>query len=265
MVVMSVILETWVALAFFCLMPVTGLIVYALHRNGPRRLLVDRPSDYNRLVLNRPLEPRRRASDLRAPITRVSHMALRVLILGQWAMALAAAALVDWNAYCITFWVVVCITTFAYAIPPEYEAREWTTACGLKLTRFRTVVSSRRALLNAIIGLNPDSFAYNSETEQDDRSVFAPGALRWVDPILKDGPARIAWEVETRRMMADEPDRFEGKALDAFEAEQALLAEPDAKYTGTRDYWKDYIPEGMYVAAKMRRVAKLSGRRVIRV
>jgi hypothetical protein len=170
MIAMSVILETYISLAFLILMPMTGTVVMLLYGINPRRLLINSASQFNRLVLvtqhenamdwtifygestivncllNWPLEPV--GPKKRATHTVALRMILRVFIVGQWALALAAAATQDWNAYFICFWISLCIFVHAYIIPPPGEAKEWMNSCaGIRMERYRTVLSSRRALL----------------------------------------------------------------------------------------------------------------------
>jgi hypothetical protein len=51
MIAMSVILQTYISLTFLILMPVTGSVVFVLYGINPRHLLVNKASDFNRLIL----------------------------------------------------------------------------------------------------------------------------------------------------------------------------------------------------------------------
>ncbi|KAI1503891.1 hypothetical protein F5X99DRAFT_79268 [Biscogniauxia marginata] len=280
MVVMSGILQTWLSLAFLILMPITGSVVLLLHGSNPRRLLVEKPTRWNRLVLvaehenttdwiafygeatiinsllNRPLQPL--GSEERSALTIVLRMILRVLILGQWAIALGAAAVKDWNAYFITFWIAFCIFMQAYVMPPETGAKEWMKSyAGIQFKRYHTTLSSRRALLNTIIALNPDTFSLLPGTQQEDRDKFAPKAMRWIDPILVTGPERVEWEEATLKAMNDitmhcSPGETKVPGGNAPSAEW--------KEEYKKEFWAPFILEGIYMAATLKKEAKLPGR-----
>ncbi|KAI0158320.1 hypothetical protein GGR57DRAFT_510489 [Xylariaceae sp. FL1272] len=224
MIMMSGILQTWLSLAFLALMPLTGVVVFMLHGSNPRSLLVEKSTRWNRLILvaehenatdwiafygestivnsllNRQFKPLGPVKGPSASITL--RMILRVLILGQWAIALGAAAIKDWNAYFITFWISFCIFMQAYVMPPEKGARQWMKSyAGIKLERYSTTLSSRRALLNTIIALNPDTFALLPGGTTEDRAQFQAQAMKWIDPILVGGLARSRWEDATLEAM----------------------------------------------------------------
>lgn len=285
MVVMSICLQTWLSLAFLVLMPTTGFIVFIIYGNNPRRLLVENKSDYNRLIvvaehenttdwkvfygestvlnnlLNRPLEP----TGSRHWLNHLSllRMVLRLAIVGQWALAIGAACTKNLNAYFITFWILFCVLVHAYAIPPPSQAKAWCESfAGIQLKRYTTVLSSRRALLNTIIALNPDTFALSPSTGLEDRSTFQGGATKWLDRILEPGPSRTKWEHATLEAMNQAPTEFsvEGPAVGIKSDVTFLTTEWNTDYR--QDYWNKFIPEGMYMAALIREKAKLPGRRV---
>ncbi|KAI1162796.1 hypothetical protein F5B18DRAFT_622177 [Nemania serpens] len=278
-VVMSGILRTWLSLAFFVLMPITGATVLALHGSNPRRLLIDKPTKYNRLILvaehenttnwvafygettilnsllNRPLKPL--GSQERPALAAGLRMVLRALILGQWAIALGAAVVKDWNAYFITFWIAFCIFMQAYVMPPEEGAMEWMKSyAGIKIQRHRTTLSTRRALLNTLIALNPDTFALLREKNKEDRDKFAPTAMKWIDPILVEGPERTRWEMATLKAMND-ISKYPTPEKNIAPESIALNAEWKKEYKN--DFWAPFIHEGLYVAAKIKEEAKLPG------
>ncbi|GAP83673.2 putative peptidase family M3 [Rosellinia necatrix] len=281
MIVMSGILQTWLSLAFLVLMPITGIVVFALHGRNPRRLLVEKPTPWNRLVLvaehenttdwvafygestiinsllNRPLKPL--SSQDRPALAAGLRMTLRVLILGQWAIALGAAAVKDWSSYFITFWIAFCIFMQAYGMPPDQGAKKWMKSyAGIKIERYCTTVSSRRGLLNTIVALNPDTIALSQGKAQEDRTQFAPGAIKWMDPILAAGPSRAKWETATLEAMnhiAEYSPPEKNKALGVVTPN----AEWKEKYK--HEFWAPFILEGIYLAAKIKEEAKLPGRR----
>lgn len=288
----TVVLRLYFALAFLALMPATGLVVHAMYGGRPRRLLVDDASAYNRLVvvaehmnaadwivvygestlvnslLNRPLEASgpKPASSAIAGVLRV---ALRSLILGQWAMAIAAAATKNWNSFFICFWVVFSISTHAYLIPPTSLAKDWLRSCAkVKLRRYQTQVSSRRALLNTLVALNPDTFPETSAPQGlhgEDRTGFSKEGMRWIDPILKPTHSRTAWEGATREALEElsglTPADLTSELYRSSEV-NFLSAGWNSKYRGKECYWKKFITEGIYVAASIRRHDELFRRKV---
>jgi hypothetical protein len=283
--VMSVILQTWLSLAFIVMMPVTGVVVFTIYGNNPRRLLVNTTSDFNRLIvvaehentanwkvflgestilnslLNRPLELTGSRSWLAyLPLLRTI---LRASILGQWSLALGAASLKDWNAYFITIWIIFCISVHAYVIPPPQEAKYWCeSSAGIQIKRYTTTVSSRRALLNTIIALNPDTFTWMPKLGPEDRTKFQDGAMKWVDRILERGSSRTKWEQATLKAMNQAPRQFslEGPAVNITPDTDFPNKEWKAEYKD--DYWMPFIHEGIYMAALIREKANLPGRRV---
>ncbi|KAI0906491.1 hypothetical protein F4823DRAFT_75919 [Ustulina deusta] len=280
MVVMSGILRTWLSLAFQVLMPITGVVVFMLHGSNPRCLLVEKPTRWNRLVLvaehenttdwvafygestivnsllNRPLKPQ--GSVKRPLVTAGLRMILRVLILGQWAIALGAAAIKDWNAYFITFWISFCIFMQAYVMPPEKGAKQWMKSyAGIKIERYRTTLSSRRALLNTIIALNPDTFALLPGGNKEDRDKFAAEAMKWIDPILVEGPARTKWEKATLEAMNSVIGHSPPRKTTVPES---IAPDAEWKEEYKNEFWAPHVLEGIYLATKIKEEAKLPGR-----
>ncbi|RHZ67142.1 uncharacterized protein CDV56_107392 [Aspergillus thermomutatus] len=290
MIIMSGILQCYLSLAFLVAIPATGLVVSVLFGSRPRRLLVDGHSSYNRLVLvtkhmnhmdwtvfygestivnsllNRPLEhtgatvPPLAASWLR--------VMLRILILGQWGLVIAVAALQEWDAFFITFWLVFCILSHAYILPPSAGAKDWMRFnARIQIERFGTQVSSRRALLNTIVALNPDSFAWSPSKQQEDRTKLDRGGMRWVDPVLAPSDSRSQWEEATRRAMNEAAERYSNAELASSvwheKKGDVLSAKWNSDYpSGSRNYWKPFILEGIHMAAKIRQEAAVPGRTV---
>jgi hypothetical protein len=290
-VVATILLRLYIATAFLALMPATGFIVYAMYGTRPRRLLVNDASAYNRLVvvaehmnsthwtivygestlvnslLNRPLEPinpKGASPKLHGNL----QFLLSVLILGQWAMAIAAAATANWNSFFLCFWVFFCIVIHSYILPPTVQVKDWLKSCAkVELQRYQTQVSSRRALLNTIVALNPDTFAVKFgeklNNKIEDRTQLFQEGMRWIDPILKESDSRTRWEGATREAL-NESSKFslEELATDARHCNEAnqLSSEWNRKYQGRECYWKKFIPEGIYVAAKIRLQGRIPGR-----
>jgi hypothetical protein len=291
----TVIFRFYIATAFLAVMPVTGLVVYAMYGSRPRRLLVNDASEFNRLILvsehmnatdwtavygestilnsllNRPLEPAGRKV-VSPAVLSLLRLLLRILILGQWAMAVGATATQNWNSYFITFWLVFCIFSHAFVITPTNQAKDWLrSSANLELYRYQTQVSSRRALLNTLISLNPDTFAETTGPQgqrTEDRTKLAEQAMRWIDPILKPTEDRTTWETATKEALNEVAgSSLADQTLDVHCSKDAryLSADWHSKYKNRRGedmYWKKFISEGICVAANIRLHAGLPGRRV---
>lgn len=289
MITMSSILRCYLALTFLVVVPLTGSVIFSIYGSKPRGLLVSDSSSYNRLVLvaehmnamdwivfygestivnsllNRPLEPKRPKTS--SSVSSLLHIILRILILGQWALALAASATQNWSSFFISFWVAFCIVFHSYMIPPQSEVKDWMKSCAkIRLERYQTQLSSRRALLNTIIALNPDTFSFSERTKQEDRTKFFEGATKWINPILEPGPSRTRWEEATRTAMNEVPTQFSAEELASEKGrnykENFLSSEWNQAHEGKENYWRDLIPEGIYMAAKIRLEANLPGRKV---
>ncbi|KAF3170087.1 hypothetical protein EYR41_001883 [Orbilia oligospora] len=270
----------YIALTFLLIMPVTGLVVSLIYGSRPKALLVDRPSPFNRAVvvaehmnatewtvfygessiinslLNKQLESRRR------PLPKKGYVLLRFLLrlftLGQWAMVLASLTLKDMNAFVVATWIIICVLSQTYLYPPECAAKTWMKKIGrIEMKRYETETSSRRALLNTIMALNPDTFAEGTWEQ------LYSGALKWINPILEAGQSRSDWEEATRAAMeeASEIPVEELAAAKSLEVESGFLSETWNE-ANERFYWKKFIHEGIYLASKVMKEGGLPGRRV---
>ncbi|KAF3285213.1 hypothetical protein TWF970_010292 [Orbilia oligospora] len=246
----------------------------------PKALLVDRPSPFNRAVvvaehmnatewtvfygessiinslLNKQLESRRR------PLPKKGYVLLRFLLrlftVGQWAMVLASLTLKDMNAFVVATWIIICVLSQTYLYPPECAAKTWMKKIGrIEMKRYETETSSRRALLNTIMALNPDTFAEGTWEQ------LYSGALKWINPILEAGQSRSDWEEATRAAMeeASEIPVEELAAAKSLEVESGFLSETWNE-ANERFYWKKFIHEGIYLASKVMKEGGLPGRRV---
>ncbi|KAI0002609.1 hypothetical protein F4779DRAFT_622243 [Xylariaceae sp. FL0662B] len=285
MIAMSAILQTYLSLAFLVLMPLTGSVVLVLYGINPRRLLVNSASEFNRLILvaehlnatdwivfygestilnsllNRPLEPR--GPKKRPAHTAVLRMILRIFVVGQWALALGASATKDWNAYFICFWIALCIIVHAYMIPPQREAKEWMKSyAGFQMERYQTRLSSRRALLNTVVALNPDTFALLRETQKEDRTKLDDEAVKWIDPILERGLSRTKWEQATLGAMNEAAAQASPEDMEMDAKHRESFPSEEWKREYQKEYWSPFITEGIYMAAKIREKANLPGRMV---
>ena len=190
----------YIAGVYLLLMPLTGLLVSFTHGGKPRRLLDGRPSPFKRLVVTTGSlngtnwqafygESNTLNSLLNKPLVRVAisstsvplRLLLRLLIAGQWALAVGSCALQDWNALVVSFWIGYCAFVASYAYPPAKAARDWLEfSCNHVIESTCAEFSSRRSMLGALIYLNPDS---------KERSTS------WINPILADCADRRAWEL----------------------------------------------------------------------
>lgn len=290
MIILSGIFQCYLSIAFLILIPVTGTVLLCLYGSTPRRLLKNNESEYNRLIivakhmnamdwtiyygestilnslLNKPLEPV--GSQISGFALASLRMALRILIVGQWGLVLGSAALKDWNAYFITFWIVICIFSHAYLVSPVSTVKDWIKfRANINLERYQTQLSSRRALLNTIIALNPDTFSWDKSLQQEDRTKLDRSAMKWVDPILATGSSRTEWEDATRIAMDEALQQYPEETLSSSQWQSGkgdvLLPNWDNVYPSNKtNFWKPFILEGIYMAAKIKKEAKLSGRKV---
>jgi hypothetical protein len=286
-IVATVIFRLYLATSYLALMPVTGLVVFALYGSHPRRLLVPTGSGFNRLVvvahhmnatdwtivygdstlinslLNRPLKPI--GPEIPSAIDKSLNWVLQLVILGQWALAIGATATTDWNAFFITFWIMFCIFSQAYILTPTSQAGDWLRSyANLEFHRYQTRVSSRRALLNTIVALNPDTFALD-DSKVGDRSKLNKEGMRWIDPILKASSSRSQWEEATRKAM----NEAAAHEMADWTSGVYLTKEPNFLSLGWNEtyqektwYWMPSILEGIYMATTIRLEAHLTGRRV---
>ncbi|KAI8944706.1 hypothetical protein F4801DRAFT_594742 [Xylaria longipes] len=263
LIVFSGLMHCWLSLSFLFVVPATGANISLSHGGKPRELRPDPPGEYNRIVvaalhmnetewfafygesvlvnslLNHKLQPKR----LFQSYNWLFDATLRIFILGQWALAIGAAALQAWDAYLITFWILLCVLSHALVFPPE--------RC--------TFLSGRRALLNRIIALNPSTFAFDRSTKQDIYERFYEDGLLWIDPILKRGTNRAIWEEATRRAMVNakkkysSDNRHRGVAMNEIEH-----GNWERDYKGY--YWCTSILEGINMAGEVTERAGLTGR-----
>lgn len=70
------------------------------------------------------------------------------------------------------------------------------------MNRYQIHLNSGRSQLNTVLALNPGTFKVDEVTEQD-TTLFFDNALKWIDPILKEGPERTKWEEITRLVMIE--------------------------------------------------------------
>ncbi|KAK0712352.1 hypothetical protein B0T26DRAFT_714010 [Lasiosphaeria miniovina] len=290
-IIAAVLFRLYIALAFLLLVPLTGALIFVIYGGRPRRLLVSKPSEFNRIVvvtehmnsnewkvfygestivnslLNRPLEPTQPGEASPAQL-RALQSILRFLIFCQWAAAIGAATTKDWNSFFISFWVILCNVTHGFFIPPTGRTGEWAARCAkVRLQCYKTKLSSRRALLNTLAALNPDTFAETPDKGTDRTRLYAQG-MTWMDPILKPSASRTAWEAATMDAL-NEVDSWgendEEAAMKCRSSEPSPFgAQWNDRYQGRDTYWKPYISEGIYVTSKVRLAGSLPRRKVLR-
>lgn len=300
LVTLSSLFHCWIALMFLVVVMATGQNIYLIHGRPPRKLGTKAgKSNFNRLVitadhenatywrafygrsdivnplLNWPIVPAVRRSKI------PPSLLLRVLVLAQWSLAIGAASLKGWDAFIITFWLVFCIFSINYWFVAEHGAKEWLNdEAQIYFKRYQVTLSSRRALLNTLIALNPDTFLdeiakgnqitghaardINREESgegrvrgrgrqhgQSDNEIgsksFRADSLLWIDPILKRGEERTRWEEATRRAL--------NCGIDTKELEVVKQAYQDPKGR----YWWSFIVEGIGIANKIQNEAGISG------
>jgi hypothetical protein len=292
-IIISAFLQIWISFAFLLLVPVTGIAVSSLYGSRPRRLLVDKLSKFNRLIvvtehmnsadwlviygestiinslLNRPLKPN--GPSLSPALTVAFRFLLRIFILGQWGLALGAAATKNWNSYFICFWIFFSIFSHAYLITPNRGAKDWSKLeARLKVERYSIRVSTRRALVNTIVSLNPDTFPFDDKVGGPDTTKFYDEGMKWVDPILTPSKKRTIWEEATLRAMVEAQPQLAAAnvnlSLSNFKNSEGVLSTGWYKdYADPYEcHWRKFIPEGIYAAAKIKREAKLPGQKVVR-
>ncbi|OBS20450.1 hypothetical protein FPOA_06819 [Fusarium poae] len=285
----SVFCGLWISFSFIVLLPITGTIVCLLFGYQPRKLLVDKKSEYVRLVVvtehmntsnwkiimgestivnslvNRPLE----RSGRHPPNTRtlILRNLLRICIVGQWAIALGASAMKYWDAYLICFWIAFPIFCQAYLISPCFCAKAWLEQqAGVHVERYTTQVSSRRSLLNLIVALNPDTFGVKDG--ETDYAQFAGSSMKWINPILAECENRSTWETATR----EAAEAFAGLQADSVRKSdvgnqwdhdsnfpsqvwndkwRVFMRKPTGEQV-EKYYWRRFIPEGIYLANKIK-------------
>lgn len=285
-IILAVLLKCFTGVVFLILVPITGLFVFLLHGNRPRtpirqgfgmsdRIIVvyDHPNSTNwkifcgkggviNSILNLPLKARRER--LAPTLERPVRIALRVLIIGQWAIMLASASLKNWNSIIICFWITLCIATHAYLLPPTVGVQCWAKSyAGISFERYQIKLSSRRAVLNTIMALNLDTVPWSKKNlAPAPVQKWLDGAMTWIDPVLKQCPDRTRWEKASREALTQSAKHFSIEQLASADLISAVWQSDrltwHIEYEKSDDYWLRHIIEGIFVAAKIKIAAKLS-------
>ena len=235
LVVLAIFSRLGFAAAYLLLMPICGLVIGYTHGGRGRVPIRRKRNPHDRLVvatdsvnacdwwafygdhnLVNPL--------LNMPLSRPKHMRrqspfflwiLRVLIIGQWALALGSCAFQGWDAIFISFWITFCACMSSYAYPTDVAVQDWMLyRVGVEVRKIRVKVSSRRALLSTLVCLNPDD------------------CTSWMDSILTKSPERQQWEQTL---------------ISHLQAKQVYMNVSNAS-----EYWWKYIQEGLQVGAAVK-------------
>jgi len=239
----------YVAGAFLILLPLSGLAIKYGHGGKPRQLLDQASQHYRTVVATNSFNANNwwqfygRSgivnSLLNKPLIRKGHVeqrfiivALQLLIMGQWALAVGSCAMQDWNAIIISLWLAFCAFSSAYIYPARQGVRDWLELdCNLHVKKITATLSSRRSLLGAIVYLNPDTYAKTD-------------SMNWINPILAPCEERTKWEAALLRYIKDG-----SKFISVPTVRRTLLTEtpPEAieESSEPREYWVDFIEEGV--------------------
>ncbi|KAI2472374.1 hypothetical protein F4781DRAFT_360284 [Annulohypoxylon bovei var. microspora] len=285
LIVTTSILKCYISVVFLLIIPATGIVIYITRGGDTPTLRVRCGSDYNRLVvaalhmnetdwfafygeativnalLNWPLRVKR--------FSRANHwvfsIALRFLVLGQWTLAIGAASTQSWDAYIITFWIVLCIFSNIFVFSTHRCCSDWLEqSAGFRLNRIETKLSSRRALLNTLVALNPDTFSYDPVTRQERQDSPFPSSFAWIDPILKNCAERDKWEEATWVAMTTKHAGKDHTKKDG-NSNKGGTEMPSWSKGYMQHYWCKFIPEGIATAEKIKKLGHLSGRFVKQV
>ncbi|KAH8748361.1 hypothetical protein BGZ57DRAFT_776591 [Hyaloscypha finlandica] len=269
--VLTIIMQCYWALAFLLLMPLTGASITRIHVKGPRYLNIEKSSPFNRLVvvtqhvnetnwrvfygestvvnalLNTPFLAKRGRVATGIEL-HIVQLILRFFVLGQWVVAIAAAALQGWDAYIIAFWIALSILSRTFVFSEERTVLEWVQQhANVNLSRYRITLSSRRTLLSTIIALNPDTFPLVEKSEVTDYNSWWDGALKWIDPILKDSNDRQDWLKALRLALKEN-----AVGLDLLEV---WRKDPTM-------WWESSIDEGIEICGELKAKLGFTGRKV---
>jgi hypothetical protein len=271
LVVASTALQSYLSLAFLVAILLSGLSNIAIHGNKPRRQAtrdtgghVSDMGGHNRIVLtaehvnathwrayygvstvvnpllNWPLLPGEFKDKRRHVLLR--HL-LRASIYMQWTTAVGAAAQQGLAAYLIALWIFFCIICINHTFCSDLAARDWLEGSAeVRLQRYTACLSSRRALLNTVMCLNPDTQPAQSASAPNQPGQTTLEGIGWMDPILKTGAARDLWLHASCRAMY--PGSVAGNSPAQLEQEFA------------DQYWWPFIQEGIQVADNIRRCGK---------
>jgi len=216
-VVISIICACPLALSYLLTLPVTGLCIRSAFGRSARRLLVNKlgkdgqywrrsvivANHYNEIdwaifigdsriingVLNKPLlRSNHTTQELRSSKYKNSlKFFFRVLIAGQWGVILAASAQQSWDAIFISVAIILCACTSSFIFRASDSVSSWLASNGIGVEKMSVTFTGRRAMLSAMIAVNPDRDLKN----------------QWLDPILNASPGRTEWEEQVWKRLLD--------------------------------------------------------------
>ncbi|CAI7638149.1 unnamed protein product [Penicillium bialowiezense] len=221
----------WMAVLYLAVVPATGMAVYRT-RGGPRKLRMLNPPKQDERTYMRVVVTANHMNEtdwrvfygesivvnrlLNWPLKTEAHPNadhwllrpfLRAMIISQWVLVVLASAGGAWDAYLVSAWIAFSVLSNSWGFKPEILTADWMRRhAGIRMERYCTQLSSRRALLNTLIALNPDSFPTDADGGKIDTSRISESAFAWIDPILKKGEARTQWEEDSRCALAEALD-----------------------------------------------------------
>ena len=213
-IIISVICAIPLALAYLLMLLATGFCVCHAFGHNPCPLLVDQIGEdgkywrhsvvvtnhlneidwaiyigHSRLVnaiLNKPLlcKSGDRTKPGMHPSKHISSfkLLLRVLIAGQWGLILAVSALQNWDTIFISAAIILCACTSTFIFHTSDSVTSWLRSNHVGLEKMSVTFSGRRAMLSAMVAINPDC--------KCDGSLYTD----WIDFILKPSVNRTEME-----------------------------------------------------------------------
>lgn len=235
---LSILSGLYVAAAYLIILPVTGAAVHFRVVGQARQLLaMEEPGEIDRLIvatnsvnstdwyafygpsdtvnglLNRPLMRAERPAH-----PRIAAWTIRGCAAAQWGLVIASCVMQGWDAFAVTSWIAFCSLVGTYIYPPERAVQDWLSlVCRVDLVTIKATFSSRRAMLAALVHLNPDQ----ENTE-------------WLDPILsKTHQERKDWEAAVLSYSKSQPTQV-----------------------SERDYWYKFVREGVAMGVRLQNEIK---------
>ncbi|KAF4554110.1 Hypothetical protein D9617_5g069860 [Elsinoe fawcettii] len=278
--IFACLMQFWLLVSFLLVVCTTGFLISVTFGSRLRQVNVPYSTNQNRLVvaarhmnetewqafygesrvvnslLNWPLlvqgQPRSQHMNV------VLYWCLRILILSQWMLAIGAAASKGWEAFGIIGWIVLCLFCHNFIFTPSRCAGWWLRhTSGVQVERYNLSLSSRRALLNTLMALNPDTLS-KSSISVTGLAELHHEALLWIDPILKKCQSRTEWEETSKKALfrtAHEDARTLADPSKNSTAEGEKKA--DEMAWEQRQPWYPFIAEGIEMAARVKVHARL--------
>jgi hypothetical protein len=244
MTITSLMAGLYIASTYLLFMPLTGFVIKLTHGGRPRRLLDQQVPLWARMVvvtssvngsewsvfyggnsslnalLNQPL-----FRTCVTPAPKILRQLTRLFIAGQWVLAIGSSARQDWNAILILLWILFCSCMSTYGYQPEESVQDWLQyECKIHAQRIQAEFSTRRAMLSALLYLNPDS---------------KTGCTDWIDPVLSNKEERREWLSTAVTMIQT------GSSVDE---------------TMKDKYWWKYLVEGFEMGVKISKLLTTQSR-----